>query len=90
MATAGRLCLKMERYDGNISILSAVFITVSILYQVVSGSFERGRFHAAKFVEGRGHYEGMWWCGAMDANGELKRSDLWPRCFSPVVFRFII
>ena len=40
--------------------------------QVVSGLFEGGRFFASKFADGRGQYDGMWWCGAMDASGEIK------------------
>ena len=40
--------------------------------QVVSGLFERGRFFASKFADGRGQYDGMWWCGAMDASGKIK------------------
>jgi hypothetical protein len=42
---------------------------------VVTGTFDRGRFSASKFIEGRGHYAGSWWCGALDAQGELKCID---------------
>jgi hypothetical protein len=42
---------------------------------VVTGSFDRGRFSASKFIEGRGQYTGMWWCGALDAQGVLKCID---------------